>query len=58
VAFNYDLIGGDKGIEINGAMTDRVGEICKQLSNSLSMCSWLLATCSWYDNANYLTLIL
>jgi len=47
-----------KLIEKVGFITDRVDKLGNRFQMADAMSSWLLATCSWHDSANYLTLIL
>jgi len=42
---------------IRGSMMDLEGKFCKRFQNAYVDSSWLLATCSWHDRANYLILI-
>jgi len=35
---------------------DHMGKFCFRFQISYALYNWLLATCSWHDSANYLTL--
>jgi len=35
-------------------MTDWVGKLCNRFQMVYAYSSWLLATCSWHNRANYL----